>query len=195
MAVAVLIIASGCGAKGAGGAVDGDTAIDGDGSTAASDSDEAAGPWPGGTFDMETSGVDEGCANGAATVLFIPEGVGAPHPWPSPVTFPSWPEMTSPAIIAIEFGPPLDTVEVSVRQGDLQGTLRITGADQTEVLFDDASFSDCRVDLSITAGIVLDAGDTISGTALLTVTEARGETCPVATTPCLIVLDFLGARR
>jgi hypothetical protein len=192
MAVAALIIASGCRAKDAGGAVDGDTAIAAGG---AADSDEPAGPWPGGTFDMETSSVDDGCGNGAAVVTLMPDGHGVPYPWPSPVTFPDWEALTSPTTVPIDFGPPLDTVEFSVRQGDLEHTLRITGADQTDVLFDEDNFSDCRVDLSITAGVILDAGDVISGNALLTVTAATGETCPVTTTPCLIVLDFLGARR
>ena len=54
--------------------------------------------WPGGSFTLTTTDVDDGCAGGTFGVSGSSEDEGNPGEWPSPIEIPAWELLEAGAI-------------------------------------------------------------------------------------------------
>lgn len=152
---------------------------------------ETADIFEAGTFQFTNQAVDDQCLDGGFTVLFMPDGVA--NDWQNTIELPA--EANLPSTYNITLQEPFSEMEVTVSSGG-DGVLVIEEAAQNGVLFDEASYADCAVDLSVQANIIIVDADTVNGTATLSVVSSAGETCPAfQTAPCDIILDFTGSRQ
>ena len=147
--------------------------------------------FQGGNFQFTNSSVDDQCLDGAFSVLFLPDGTD--HNWEYPVELPS--DSATPATYDIQLQDPFSVMEVTVESGSSSGSFIIANAVQQGVLFNEDSYPDCTVDLSIDATITATDSNNITGQGTLSVIEYTGDTCPpFASSPCSILLDFYGSR-
>ena len=147
--------------------------------------------FQGGNFQFTNSSVDDQCLDGAFNVLFLPDGDD--HDWEYPVELPS--DSATPATYNIQLQEPFSTMEVTVESGSSSGSFIIANAAQQGVLFNEDSYPDCTVDLSIDTTITATDDNNITGQGTLSVTAYSGDTCPAfASSPCPILLDFYGSR-
>ena len=144
-----------------------------------------------GTFLFTNQAVDDQCLDGGFNVLFIPDGTA--NDWQNPVELPA--ESDLPYTYTIPLQEPFSSLEATVTSGG-DGILIIEEATQEDVLFDENTYADCVIDLSIQANITIIDNDNVNGVATLPVVSFEGETCPLFNdSPCDIVLDFTGARQ
>lgn len=156
-----------------------------------SDTDTTDAGFEGGTFQFTNQAVDDQCLDGGFNVLFLPDG--SPNDWQNTIELPS--EADLPSTYTIQLQAPFSSMEVTVSSGG-DGVLVIEEATQEGVLFDEDSYADCIVDLSIQADINITDADNVSGVANLAVVSYSGDTCPeFQASPCDIILDFTGARQ
>jgi hypothetical protein len=153
---------------------------------------EADYAWPGGRFDVVTTGVDDPCASGAFSAVLLPEGPGSESDWQYSVEIPSWDDLETPVTYEIQLQAPFAPMDVTVRRGSVSGEVTMSGGVQERIAFDPATFDDCELDMSISADIVLDSETTVHGEATLSIIERYGQTCPQMATPCDLVLRFTG---
>ena len=146
-----------------------------------------------GEFQFTNTAVDDACLDGGFTVLFLPEGSGTENDWAYPVELPAWDSL--PATYSIQLQEPFSSMEITVTDGGSE-QFAMAGALQTGVVFNEDSYPDCTVDLSIDATINIETSDAVTGQAFMTVDNPSGDTCPVFSsgTPCQVTLDFYGSR-
>ena len=146
-----------------------------------------------GEFQFTNTAVGDACLDGGFTVLFLPEGDGSESDWEYPIELPAWDGL--PVSYSIQLQQPFDSMDITVSEG---GTAQfaMAGALQEGVVFNEDSYPDCTVDLSIDATINIETNDSLTGQALMSVDNPSGSSCPVfeAGTPCQVTLDFYGSR-
>jgi hypothetical protein len=144
-----------------------------------------------GSFQFTNQSVADQCLDGGFNVLFLPDS--SPNDWQNEIELPS--ETDLPSSYDIELQAPFSTMAITVSDGG-DGVYLIEEAIQEGVLFDEASYANCVVDLSIEATINLVDDDNVNGIATLSVVSYEGDTCPAfASEPCDIELDFTGVRQ
>ena len=147
--------------------------------------------FTGGIFQVTTTGVDDGCMDGAFDLIFMPEGDNQPNDWGTTTEFPAYDSL--PATYSIELQSPFSEMEVTVSENN--GKLAVGEATQSEVLLDNDTWPDCRVNMSIDAELMVDNNDLLKGSAVLTTGSFDEDNCPEVTSePCEILLD-LSAQR
>ena len=146
-----------------------------------------------GDFQFTNTAVNDACLDGGFTVLFLPEGNGSENAWAYPVELPAWDAL--PATYDIQLQDPFSTMEITVSEGGTN-QFAMAGALQTGVVFNEDSYPDCEVDLSIDATINIETSNSVTGQAVMSVDNPSGDTCPVfeGGTPCQVDLDFYGNR-
>jgi len=153
----------------------------------------ASAPFEAGEFLFTNTAVSDGCLDGGFTVLFLPEGDGSESDWAYPIELPGWDSL--PASYAIQLQEPFSSMDITVTDGGTD-QLVMAGALQSSVVFNEDSYPDCTVDLSIDATINIETSSSVTGQALMSVSNASGDTCPVFNdTPCQVALDFYGSRK
>ena len=153
----------------------------------------AAAPFEAGEFQFTNTAVSDACLDGGFTVLFLPEGDGSESDWAYPVELPGWDSL--PASYSIQLQEPFSSMEITVTEGGAD-QFAMEGALQSGVVFNEDSYPDCTVDLSIDATINIETSSSVTGQALMSVSNASGDTCPVFNdTPCQVALDFYGSRK
>ena len=146
--------------------------------------------FEGGSFQFTSIAVNDQCLDGAFDVLFLPDGNSSD--WQYPIELPSWDDM--PQSYSISLQDPFTDMAITANQGPNE-TISISDGTQTGILFNANAYPDCLVDLGVNAAISLIDGQSVSGIATLTVTNAIGDTCPLfASDPCTVLLDFQGVR-
>jgi len=148
--------------------------------------------WPGGNYQMTSHAVDDTCLDGGFVPLLLPEGDDSTNDWQYPVEVPSWDDMETPVTYSISLQDPFTNMEVTATRGEADGQIDVSSAGQDGVLFDEDLYDDCVVDMGIDTLIVLDGAQNVHGYAELRITDARGDSCPLFTTPCSVELDFTG---
>jgi hypothetical protein len=148
--------------------------------------------WDGGLFQLTSYAVDDSCLDGGFVPLLLPEGEGSTNDWAYPIEIPSWEDMADGVTYEIDLQEPFTGMEVTATQGDAHGQVSVASTGQTNVLFDEDVYDDCRVDMGIDVLMVLDGAANVHGYAELRITDASGDSCPLFATPCSVDLDFTG---
>lgn len=144
-----------------------------------------------GTFQFTNQEVSDQCLDGGFNVLFLPDGT--PNDWQNTIELPA--EADLPSTYSIQLQEPFSAMEVTVSSGG-DGILAIEEATQEGVLFNEDSYADCVVDLSIEASITIVDSNNVNGVATFSVVNSAGDTCPeFQAAPCNILLDFTGVRQ
>lgn len=158
------------------------------------DSGSSGDAFEAGEFQFTNTAVSDACLDGGFTVLFLPEGDGSESDWAYPVELPAWDNL--PATYSIQLQDPFSSMEITVTEGGTD-QFAMAGALQTGVVFNEDSYPDCTVDLSIDATINIETADSVTGQAFMSVDNPSGDTCPVfdSGTPCQVTLDFYGSRQ
>jgi len=144
-----------------------------------------------GTFQLTNVAVDDACLDGAFAILYLPEGEGTENDWATTTELPAWDSLPSTYTIGIQ--EPFSDMEITVSEAG--GNMALSGAEQSGVEFDADNYPGCTVDISISATLVIESNDRISGTADQQVTSGGQDTCPVFdSSPCSVTLDFYGTR-
>ncbi len=160
----------------------------------ADDVDTAAPPlsWAGGQFQMTSHGVTDQCADGGFARLLMPEGADTPTDWQHLIEIPAWEDMGTRVTYNISLQDPFSEMAVSVVQGEVEGTIKMTGGSQDDIpLFDDDS---CFVNMSITATIQIVDDDNVGGQATFTFIDSTGMNCNFEPN-CEMKLDFTGIKQ
>ena len=161
--------------------------------TAGDDDDDASGDFEAGLFLFSTVAVDDGCINGAAEALYMPDGPGVPVVWEEAIELPSFDEL--PKTYSIPLPDPFHDMQVTITS---PGTdqLAFEGGDNLDVLLDEDVYGDCLVDNDIAALITVHDADNVVGSATLTTTNVRGDNCPqFEADPCDVVLEIEAVRQ
>ena len=151
--------------------------------------------WPGGSFTLTTTDVDDGCAGGTFGVSGSSEDEGNPGEWPSPIKIPAWELLEAGAVVTVALDEPFTPMDINLRQGDVDGQAVMTGARQQGVVLASEDQDECTVDMSIDALITLNGPSDISGFATLTIDDASGEHCPALDDSWTIRLEFTGIAQ
>jgi hypothetical protein len=151
--------------------------------------------WPGGTFTLTTTSVDDGCADGTFGAGSAAEDDTTPGQWPFPIEIPAWEMMEAGAVVSVQLEPPFTPMDIKLKQGEIEATAVMTGARQQSVVLTSEDDGECTVDMSIDALIALDGPNDIAGFATLTIDDATGEQCPALEDSCTIRLDFTGTTQ
>ena len=151
--------------------------------------------WPGGTFTLTTTSVDDGCADGSFGTGSTTEDDANPGQWPFPVEIPAWELLETGAAVSVQLEPPFTSMDINLKQGEVEGQAVMTGARQQSVVLTSEDDGECTVDMSIDALITLNGPSDISGFATLTIDDATGEQCPALEDSCTIRLDFTGTTQ
>jgi len=130
-------------------------------------------PFPGGSFTITLSDVNDGCFDGAMTTAIL--GADATAALSSPVALPAYEEL--PAQTELDFAAPLHPVVVEL-EADGNGGMRTSG-DGFELNDVDLYGSEpgCLVDFTGSLGLELQDGATLSGVMVLHATSADGDGC------------------
>ena len=160
------------------------------------DSGSSEAGFEAGSFLFTSNAADEACLDGGFAVLFLPEGAGSESDWAYPIELPGWDAL--PATYSIQLQEPFSSMEITVTEGGTD-QLSMAGAVQTGVVFNEDSYPDCTVDMSIDATINIETSESVSGQAFMTIDNPSGDTCPnfdeYSGTPCQVTLDFYGTRQ
>ena len=151
--------------------------------------------WPGGSFTLTTTSVDDGCADGSFGTGTSAEDDTSPGEWPFPVEIPAWELLEAGATVSVELEAPFTSTEINLKQGDVDGQAVMTGARQQSVVLTSEDHGECTVDMSIDALITLNGPSDIAGFATLTIDDASGEQCPALEDSCTVRLDFTGIAQ
>lgn len=147
--------------------------------------------FSGGLFQVRTLAVDDGCMDGAFDLIFMPEGEETPSDWGTTTEFPAFTAL--PATYEIALQEPFSAMEVTLSAAS--SGMSVGDASQTDVELDDNAWPGCRVDMGITADLVVHSDDHLIGSAVLTTSSFDEESCPAVTSePCEIVLDIDATR-
>ena len=147
--------------------------------------------FSGGLFQVSTLAVEDGCMDGAFDLIFMPEGADTPSEWGTATEFPAFSALPSTYEIALQ--EPFSAMEVTLSEAS--GGMSVGDANQTGVELDDAAWPGCRVDMGITADLMVHSNDHLMGSAVLTTSSFDEESCPaVSSEPCQIVLDIDATR-
>ena len=147
--------------------------------------------FSGGLFQVSTLAVDDGCMDGAFDLIFMPEGAETPSEWGTSTEFPAYADL--PATYEIALQEPFSAMEVTLSAAS--GGMSVGDANQTGVELDDNAWPGCRVDMGITAELMVHSDNHLMGSAILTTSSFDEESCPaVSTEPCEIVLDIDATR-
>lgn len=148
----------------------------------------------GGSFIFTTTGVDDGCLDGAFDTILMP--TGEPTDWEYPVELPAWDYL--PQTYTIQVQEPYGAVEVTVEEGASEGQMVVNGARAENVEFDAESYPGCFVNNEIDVVLELVSHEEVTGTATLHTDSFDEASCPaISTAPetsCDVVLDLVGAH-
>ena len=166
-------------------------ATDDDDDTAMPD-DDVAGDFEAGQFAFATHAVDDGCLNGAAEAIYMPEGPAVPEDWESAIELPSFDQL--PSSYTIDLPAPIGPLQITLEDGaDDQFVMQ--AAVLEDMLFDEIAYPDCVVDATVTATLNVQTNDHVTGSVSLTNTDYEGTSCPqVQSDPCDVVLDVQADR-
>ena len=148
--------------------------------------------WPGGLFQLSSTGVEDNCLGDGVDRLLLPDGEGTTSEWQYPIEIPSWEEMEFGSTYSIELQEPFSATTVTVTRGESDGQAIMTGARQAGIAFDEETYPGCVVDMGIDALIILNGVSNVNGHATLTIDNADGEFCPEFDIPCEVELKFIG---
>lgn len=156
------------------------------------DDDTGGSAFEAGQFAFATYAVDDGCLNGAAEAIYMPQGPAVPEAWDDPLEIPSFDSL--PSTYTIQLPDPIGALEITLEQG--QGDqFVLQQAELIDMLFDEATYPDCIVDATVSATLNVQSDDHITGSVTLTNTNYEGATCPaVVSDPCDVMLDVQGDR-
>lgn len=148
--------------------------------------------FEGGSFQIQTVGVSDGCLSGDFDSVFQPNGPGNPITWSRPVVLPSWSVL--PQSYAISLVHPLGESTVTFEdRGD--GQMGISGAEALHVEIDAESYPACSVEVSVQGAWAFPDGDTLDGALTLSLAAPTPDTCPaLRADPCEIDLPLVGSR-
>ena len=147
--------------------------------------------FSGGTFQVTTIAVDDGCMDGAFDLIFMPEGSETPSDWSTTTEFPAFENLPSTYEIALQ--EPFSSMEVTVSESATG--LSVGDAAQTGVELDEDTWPGCMVDMSIEADLMVHSDDHMMGSATLTTSSFDEDNCPaISSEPCEIVLDLSISR-
>ena len=147
--------------------------------------------FSGGTFQVTTIAVDDGCMDGAFDLIFMPEGSEKPSDWSTTTEFPAFENLPSTYEIALQA--PFSSMEVTVSESETG--LSVGDAAQSGVELDADAWPGCMVDMSIEADLMVHSDEHMMGSAILTTSSFDEDNCPaVSAEPCEIVLDLSVAR-
>lgn len=150
-------------------------------------SSDHAEDFAGGSFQFTTTGVQDGCLDGAFDTLLMPEGTATD--WANPVELPAHDALPSSYTITVQ--DPYGDVEVTVTEGET-GTLEVAGAEAKDVEFDAEGYPGCLVDNSIDVSLTIVDAANLQGTAVLHTSGFTAEEgCPDAPTTCDVTLDLI----
>jgi len=143
-----------------------------------------------GLFNMTTTGVDDGCADGAFDVIFLPDGVS--NGWDEPTELPSFADL--PVTYDLTVPAPYNSVTVTAEDGG--GQITFTAESQTAIDVDVDTYPDCVSDVDAGGAFTIVDADNVQGSITLTTSNYAGADCPVIDTdPCDLTLDLSGARQ
>jgi len=155
--------------------------------------DDDAADFEAGMFVFTTLAVDDGCLGGAAEALYMPDGPETPVEWVDAIEVPAFAEL--PKTYTISLPDPYHDMEIEVTSPG-EDQFAFDGAENLDVLLDEETYDDCMVDNDISAVITVEDNDNLSGSATLSTTNVRGDSCPeFDADPCDIVLDISAARQ
>lgn len=144
----------------------------------------------GGSFQFETTGVDDACFDGGFEVIFMPDGPSTPNAWGDPIYLPAADEL--PSTYEIAMPSPFAAMQVTVTGDD--ATRTVTGAENLGVELDAEAYPGCLVDMSIDVALTIDSATEVHGPAVLHTSSFDEGGCPtVDADPCDITLDLRGA--
>jgi len=147
--------------------------------------------FSGGTFQVATHAVTDGCMDGAFDLIFMPEGSATPSDWATTTEFPAYGDL--PSTYEISLQEPFAAMEVTVSESGMG--LSVGDAAQSGVELDGDTWPGCLVDMAITAELMVHSDDHLMGSATLTTSSFDEENCPaVASEPCEILLDLQASR-
>jgi len=153
-------------------------------------SPDSAEDFSGGSFQFTTTGVTDGCLDGAFDTLLMPDGTATD--WANPVELPAHDALPSTYMISIQ--DPYGQIEVTVTEGE-EHTLEVAGAEATDVEFDADTYPGCLIDNSIDVSLTIVDADNLQGTAVLHTSGFTAEEgCPTAPETCDVTMDLLAAR-
>ncbi len=150
------------------------------------------GHFMGGTFQLTTHAVDDGCDAGL-DVLFMPNGTDAPYDLQNKTELPAAADLPKTYKIALQ--EPFTDMEVTVEaDGD---NMKIAGATQTGILVDKDNYPDCTADMTIDAAItIVDASNVdVNATVKISKFESPTDNCIAVgnAAPCTVTLTMKGA--
>jgi len=147
--------------------------------------------FSGGTFQVTTIAVADGCMDGAFDLIFMPEGSETPSDWSTTTEFPAFENLPSTYEIALQ--EPFSSMEVTVSESATG--LRVGDAAQSGVELDEETWPGCMVDMSIEADLMVQSDTQMMGSATLTTSSFDEDNCPaISSEPCEIVLDLTISR-
>lgn len=146
--------------------------------------------FEGGTFQFTTTGVQDGCYDGAFKVIFMPEGTA--NDWDVTTEVPGMADL--PYTYDATLPDPYSAMQVTV-EGTGTDTFEFVDGLQIDVEVDADAYPGCLIDMDITATFTIIDADTFQGQATLA-TEGYDElSCPVVQSePCDIDLDLSASR-
>ena len=154
--------------------------------------DDVAGGFEAGQFAFATHAVDDGCLNGAAEAIYMPQGPAVPEEWDSAIEIPSFDQL--PATYTIDLPDPIGPLEITLEDG-AGDQFVMQPAVLEDMLFDETIYPDCIVDATVAATLNVQTNDHITGSVTLTNTNYEGASCPnVQSDPCDVVLDVQADR-
>jgi len=154
--------------------------------------DDTAGGFEAGQFAFATHAVDDGCLNGAAEAIYMPQGPAVPEDWDSAIELPSFDLL--PSTYTIDLPDPIGSLEITLEAGTGDQFV-MQEAVLEDMLFDETSYPDCIVDAAVAATLNVQTDDHVTGTVSLTNTNYEGTSCPqVQADPCDVVLDVQADR-
>lgn len=159
---------------------------------ACSSGDKDPTAFTGGNFDFMTTGVTDGCSDGAFELIFMPEGTD--EEWAYPVELPAWADL--PQTYTIQLQDPYAETEVTVEAGEDEGELMVTGVEKTNLELQD--YPGCFVDNQIDVELTIVTNDEVEGFATLHTSSLDEDTCPTNTSgaeQCDVVLDVMATRE
>lgn len=147
--------------------------------------------FEGGTFTFTTTGVDDGCLDGAFDTILMPTGEATG--WENTVELPAWDDLPQTYTISVQ--EPYGDVEVTVEQGEAEGQMVVNGARAENVEFDAESYPGCFVNNDIDVLLDIVSHEELTGSATLHTDSFDEATCPaISTAPetsCDVTLDLV----
>ena len=153
--------------------------------------DDDGGPpedFAGGDFDFLTTGVEDGCLDGALEALFMPDGPGVPNAWSYPVHLPAFEDM--PESYPIDLREPFVGIQVTVEDaGD--NRMAVANAVMESGLLGQAQYGDCVVTMTCDVDLEVVTSTRVEGSVAISISDPRGDDdrCPVFDQlPCTMTL-------